>query len=89
MSKGNHFSQSKRELMIILSTWAVFCAWVVGYCSAFGYHREGEELEIVLGMPAWVVWGIALPWLVATVFTVIFGMKIMKDRPLDVVEGEG
>ena len=89
MSKENHFKQSKRELWTILGTWVVFCGWVVGYCALFGYRRDPEELVTVLGMPSWVVWGIAVPWLFATSVTVYFGFFVMKDQPLEGGDSDG
>ncbi len=90
MREETHYRQSRRELVTILVVWLVFCVWVVGYCSAFGYRRGPWQLETVLGMPSWVVWGIAVPWVVATLYTVVFGLRVMKDQPLDGGEnGEG
>ena len=86
MSVNRHFKNSKREMWIILATWAAFCLWVIGYCAAFAYEVDEKNLVTVLGMPSWVVWGIALPWCVATTVTVVFGIWGMADRPLT---GEG
>jgi len=33
-------------------------------------------------MPSWVVWGIAVPWIVADIFTVWFCFFYMKDDDL-------
>lgn len=83
------FRRSRREAGWILLTWLVFAVWVIGYCRAFGFENPGEDVETMLGMPAWVFWGVALPWMAATVFTVIFSTFVMEDHPLEPVEGEG
>jgi hypothetical protein len=84
---------ARREAILVLSTWALALIWVVGYSYARGYLEEGRApqaahgqdgppLEIVLGMPSWVFYGIFLPWLIATAFTVFFGLRILKDDVL-------
>ena len=81
---GHHYEQSKRELRVILVTWALFCFWVVGYCSLRAYPLVyPDDLKLVLGMPSWVFWGIALPWCCATAVTILFGLRGMKDQPLE------
>ena len=51
-----------------------------------GKLDEGEDLETVSGFPAWVFWGVALPWLVATAWTIFFALRVMEDEE---VVGEG
>lgn len=46
-------------------------------------ERETSELALVLGLPAWVFWGIALPWCLATCFSVYYAMQIMDEETLD------
>lgn len=76
------FSASVGELKWILIAWVGSCLWVVGYCVAFGYEVDPENLQLVGGMPSWVFWGVLLPWIVATAFTVWFAMFGMIDQPL-------
>ncbi len=79
---------------MILITWCVFCAWVIfscasGYLSNDGSSTEivgdvsptGSELPTVIGLPAWVFWGIAVPWLFASGFTIWFAIGWLKDEP--------
>ena len=58
-------------------------AWTVPYCYLFGYDNDPETIRITLGMPSWVLWGVAVPWLAATVFSCWFALCYMKDDPLD------
>ena len=74
---------SLREAYWIVAAWAVNCLWVVGYCRLRGYDSvDVENLRTILGMPAWVFWGIFLPWIAATVFTIWFALKCIADHPL-------
>ena len=77
------FSQSKRELKFILATWLVFFVWVAAVCSTMGRIPPGEEVPVLLGMPRWVIFGIAIPWVVATVIGISFGLRVMKDTDLE------
>ena len=43
---------------------------------------DPENIPTTLGMPSWVVWGIAVPWIVADIFTVWFCFFYMKDDDL-------
>ena len=40
-------------------------------------------------MPSWIFWGVALPWFMATLVSIVFAARVMHDHPLDEVEGEG
>ncbi len=88
---------ARREAVIVLCVWAVFIAWVVGYSWLRGYERppdgalveaglaaprDDSNFRTVLGIPDWVFHGIALPWLIAVVFTLFFGMRTLRDDDL-------
>lgn len=79
---------SLRELIWIVVAWTVSFAWVIGYCTWRGYDGEPTEFTLVLGMPSWVFWGILLPWVVVTAFTIWFALTQMADHPLDDVVSE-
>ena len=59
-------THSLRESKTILMIWLIGFLWVVGYCYFFGYPEPGESITIIMGMPSWVFWGVALPWVLAT-----------------------
>ena len=83
------YQSSLRESRWILVFWAFFFVWVVGYCSLYGYPVEGEPITTVLGMPAWVFWGIFVPWIVSGAITIWFALTQIEDHPLDeVVDAE-
>lgn len=80
---------------MVLGIWVLFVAWVVGYSSLGGFLPrpaapgtvEGvpagsPPVPLLLGIPGWVFWGVALPWVVATVATILFGAFVLRDDPL-------
>ncbi len=85
------FLNSKREAWIILGLWGAMLLWAVPYCYINGFQAglDPEEVELTFGLPSWVFWGIAFPWLVADVFTIWFCLLYMKKDDLGVAhEGE-
>lgn len=74
---------SLRELKVFLATWAVACLWTVGYCGRAAYKVDPDAMEIVFGMPAWVFWGIGLPWVLVSGFSIWFALCRMEDHPLE------
>lgn len=79
------FLSSRREFFLILAMWGFFLVWVVGYCYIFGYRpvSSPDDLPITWGMPSWVVWGIAFPWLVANLMTIAMCLWVIKDEDLE------
>ncbi|MCF6313611.1 MAG: DUF997 family protein [Verrucomicrobiales bacterium] len=76
---------SRREMKVALIFWAVFLCWVVGLGKYLAYQKpaEGEVLQTMMGVPAWVFWVVVLPWGVATLFTIGFALFYMKDHDLE------
>ncbi len=86
------FLHSRREAVIILLVWVASLAWTIPYCYLTGYPQAGEEaaVEVVLGMPAWAVWGVVVPWLVSAVVSVVICLYVIQDDDLgEVPESEG
>lgn len=74
-------------MVFVLLVWFGALLWTVPYCYFNGYienpeNFRTEDLDLVLGMPSWVFWGIVLPWLAANVVTTIFCFGFMKDDDL-------
>ena len=79
------FVNSRREAIVIFGSWVVALIWAVPYCYLNGYNvADPENIKTVLGMPAWLFWGIAAPWIVANLFTTWFCFAYMKDDDLGV-----
>ena len=76
------FRQSRKEFRFMVVTWVVFAAWTLTYNGLFAKGSDEQPVEIVLGMPKWVVFGVAIPWAIALALTVWFALFYMKDTDL-------
>lgn len=78
---------SRREAIIIGVVWFAATTFCCAYSYWAGYNRPGQalgrqDLNVVLGMPSWVFWGIMVPWLVCALFTFWFAGVFMSDDDL-------
>jgi hypothetical protein len=80
---GSLVTHTLREAKWIVGIWAISFLWVIGYCSRFGVTSDVEPIATVGGIPSWVFWGIALPWVIATIVTCWFALGFIVDEPLD------
>ena len=91
------FRHARREALVVLAVWVVALVWTVGYCWLRGYERaaddalvrsglaaarDADNFQQVLGLPDWVFFGILLPWLACTVFTMLYSVWGLKDDDL-------
>ena len=79
------FLHARREGLIIFAVWVMALLWAVPYCYFNGYEIDPAALQMIWGVPSWVFWGIAAPWILANVFTFWFCFSYMSDDDL----GEG
>lgn len=88
VADGQLYVNAKREAVILLLAFVVFLVWSITTSFCMGYNVAPEDLkQTVWGMPRWVFWGIAVPWMTANVFTLFFCMFYMADDALgDVVD---
>jgi hypothetical protein len=97
------YRNARREMFVILVVTALALVWTVGYCYLFGYQhdeqswvvrtglatpRAADNFQQIAGLPDWVLFGIVIPWLVCTVFTIGFCFY-MKDDDLGTEAEEG
>ena len=83
------FVSSRREAIVIFCIWLAGLLWCVPCCYILGFREQDPEtMKTILGVPAWLFWGIAMPWVVADLLTVWVTMFFMRDEELDDVEGE-
>lgn len=80
-------ASSLREFKWILVIWLALFVWVIGVCYSYGYDSEAD-IAMVLGMPAWVFWGVFVPWIAAAVTSSWFALTQMEDHPLEQVNSE-
>lgn len=83
--RSNSIRTALRESLLILATWAFFAVWVCGGAAWLLLNQPSEptpaEPAIVLGLPRWVFWTVALPWLLATVVTLAISRWVISDEP--------
>mgnify|MGYP006969422206 CR=1 FL=1 len=72
----------RREAAVILLVWFSSLVWTIGYTQTYGYEVPEGGVATVLGMPAWVFWGVALPWVLATLFNILFAVFFMANDDL-------
>ena len=82
------FLHGRREAAVIFALWILLLLWTVPYCYLFGYGEavDPRTIATVFGVPSWVFWGVAAPWLVASAFTFWFCFRYMKDDDLGEAE---
>ena len=61
-----------------MAVWAVALIWTLGYCTITS-DTPSYRTSIILGMPSWVFYGVAVPAMVCTVVTMLFGLFGMAD----------
>ena len=78
-----------KEAKGIVLIWLVMFVWVVGYCRLYAYDLPEGPIPTTLGMPSWTFWGIAVPWVVATLITCWYALARIADEPLESSPDEG
>ncbi|MDE2835599.1 MAG: hypothetical protein OXM02_13940 [Bacteroidota bacterium] len=71
------FVRARKESLHIVTAWLVCGAWTLGYCALFAYSEEPPAL--IWGLPSWVLFGIVLPWALATVFSIWYALVAIQD----------
>ena len=72
---------TRREAWWIFALWAICLTWTIGACHFLAY-RPGVP-SVALGMPAWVVVGVLVPWVLAGAASLIFSLRFIKDDELE------
>ena len=84
------FVDSVRESGWIIAMWVCCFVWTLTICLSYGYQEtvDPATFKTVYGIPAWVAYGIVLPWLIADIVTIWFCVFKMKDGDLGENEPE-
>ncbi|HYT93790.1 MAG TPA: DUF997 family protein [Gemmataceae bacterium] len=85
------FRHAKREALVVVIVWALALVWSLGYCYLRGYRPAddpGNDLTLILGFPDWIFYGIMLPWVACSLFTIWFGLYGMSDDDLGAEKDE-
>ena len=81
------YVNSRREASGIFVFWVVALLWVLPFCYLTGYDRPGHIVSdnppLLLGVPRWLLLGVAVPWLLSITASVWFCFRVMKDDPLE------
>jgi hypothetical protein len=72
---------SRREAIFVAVMWVLFSAYTVGYSALFGYRQDAAP-HLVFGMPAWVFWGVVVPWFTCTLITCWYAFFGIRDEDL-------
>ena len=88
MNKKTLLQNSLAEIHWMLVFWLVCFLWVITYCVCFGEVDDGRELSMIAGIPSWVFWGIAVPWIVATVFSAWFALARISEDSLETAQDD-
>ena len=83
MNKDSDLKQTLKEVKYLLLAWLFFASWVLIYCGFEAYGQDHEDVKITFGMPSWVFWGIAVPWICSIIYTIYFSLFVMKDNHLE------
>jgi len=75
-------TSARRESLIVFAVFLIAMTYTVTYCARHAYDRTAEDLTYVLGFPDWVFWGIVVPWLCCSAFSIFFGAWFMQDDDL-------
>lgn len=82
------YVHSRREAVWILVLWAIGFLWTVPCCYLLGYRSGAESIPLIWGMPAWVVWGVVVPWIACGAASVVLCAFFMQDDDLGRADDE-
>jgi hypothetical protein len=72
---------ARREATMTMIIWLGAMSYTVGYCWRHAYGRA-EDVNLILGVPDWVLWGIVAPWAVCVGICWWFAYGFMSDESL-------
>ncbi len=67
----------RREALVAFLIWVVAATWTITASYTLSAQRP---LQLVGGLPAWVVWGILLPWATAFVVHVWYALVFVGAK---------
>lgn len=90
--QARHFRQCVRESRIAAVAWLLQLAVCSSLVIMLGYVPPDQRPAhpwLLLGIPAWVMWGVIVPWLAQILFAWYFAIRILKDdEPVDESAGD-
>lgn len=73
---------ARREAWVGLSVWLAAMSYSLACCYFFGYRRDPATLQLIYGVPEWVLWGVVAPWTVCTIVAALFAFVFVADVDL-------
>ena len=77
-----HVRQCAKEARLVIVIWLIgliYCTTVIVTMGYIPPEERPETPNLVWGMPAWVFWGLFLPWFVQIGLTWWFALFFFKD----------
>ncbi len=84
--ESRHLRQCLREARVVVILYLSGLAWTLVVVIGWGYVPVEERPavpELVMGMPAWVVWGLFVPWFFQIAAAWWFALKVLADEEPD------
>jgi hypothetical protein len=72
-----NYQRTRREAGVAVVGWVVAFAWTVGVSWWLGQQRP---VALWLGVPKWVLLGVALPWVGCFLFNCWYTLVYQKER---------
>ena len=73
---------ARREAWASLAVWLAAMSYSVACCYFLGYRRDPATLQLIWGVPEWVLWGVVVPWTVCTIMAGLFAFVFVADVDL-------
>lgn len=54
----------------------IFLSSLISYF--LGYKGDITQVKLIGGYPHWIFWGVLIPWVGIVIFTIVYGLFIMK-----------
>lgn len=79
------YVHARKEAVLILAVWFVAFLWTVPFCYFNGFNSQVEpgEIQFILGIPTWVFWGVAVPWIGCNLVTIWFCFWYFTEDDLE------
>lgn len=76
------YAQANKEAWWAIGYWLAFTVVVTGLAWWLGYDKPADELDFVLGFPAWFFWSVLMTSVVFSVIPVWIIRRRFVDVPL-------
>ena len=81
-TQDRHVRQCLKEAGVAVACWSVGLVYCTTVFVTMGYPPPAErpaEPQLIWGVPAWVFWGLFVPWFAQIAVTCWFALRVLKD----------